>query len=253
MWSRLTSTIHQAVATTANFLCPQHCVLCSAQELAEDNSGCRVCVHCRNAIAPKIENSCGRCGAAVGPHVSTADGCVHCRRVPIRFDSVVCLGMYNEPMRNAVLSAKWSWSSVAIESLGILLERRQRDRLASFQPDLIIPIPQNLKARMTRHFNPAEMIALVLSRALEIPVDLHILRRKRTTRPQKRVSVMERFRNQRNSFRIRDTHLVKGKRILLVDDVLTTGATCSEAARVLKAHGALACHVAAIARVLQNL
>ena len=85
-----------------------------------------------------------------------------------------------------------------------------------------------------------------------MPCDYHILSRRRNTRPQKRVPVEQRFQNQREAFRVRSGHVLEGKTVLIVDDVMTTGATCSEAARVLREHGAAECHVAILARVLDN-
>ncbi|MEQ9410510.1 MAG: ComF family protein [Fuerstiella sp.] len=239
---------------------PPICVFCGENVPVidcEQSSGFRstsesavVCDGCNDSLTPESAAHCQRCGAVVGPHVSTGKGCIHCRTKPIRFDSLICLGMYNDALRNAILSAKWSFSSVTVETLAALLWQHRQEELIDSAADLIIPIPQSHRKRLTRTFNAASLIATVLSRRLGIPADEHILRRRRATRPQKRVSVRQRYANQRDSFRTRDTHLVAGKRILLVDDVLTTGATCSEAARVLKAHKAKLCRAVVLARVL---
>lgn len=210
------------------------------------------CAGCRDQLAPEIRNSCQRCGAETGPYTATAMGCVHCRKRPIRFDSVVCVGMYNQSLRKAILSAKWSFSAVGMTSLGQLLVEERAAQISSPLPDVIIPIPQSWQGRLRRKFNGASIIADVISRAIHVPVDEHILRRSRHSRPQKRVSLALRFDNQRGAFRVRDAHLLKGKRVLLVDDVLTTGATCSEAARILKQHGSVSCQVAVVARVLST-
>lgn len=237
---------------------PWQCLLCqstdrdsaSAVPSLETQGQRAFCVKCRQSLAPEISNSCDRCGAVVGPHVSTSKGCVHCRRKTIHFESVICLSMYDDEMRKAVLSAKWSHSAVMIDALGNLLATERRSQLLAANPDLILPVPQAITSRCTRHFNSAAQVAMQLSRFLNVRCDAHILRRRRYSRPQKRVAVHQRFENQAGSFGLRDAHLVAGKRILLVDDVLTTGATCSEAARLLKNHGAKVCHVAVVARVL---
>ncbi|MCA9085453.1 MAG: ComF family protein, partial [Planctomycetaceae bacterium] len=211
-----------------------------------------VCDDCRQKIAPTLEHQCQRCGAETGPFAQTTTGCTHCRGKPIRFQSVTCLGMYNDHMRRAILSGKWSWSTAVIEHLAELLLTERLDELISAEPDLIIPIPQGWTSRLFRPFNPAGIIAAVLSRGLRIPCDEHILRRRGQPRPQKRVSVQRRYENQKDSFRLRDSHVIQSKRILLVDDVLTTGATCSEATRLLQMHGAGHCGVAVLARVLDG-
>jgi len=116
----------------------------------------------------------------------------------------------------------------------------------------VIPIPQHWRQRLLRHFNPAWLVAEQLAGVLNVPCDIHILRKSRRTRPQKRVSVTQRFDNQKQSYAIRDAAVIRGERILIVDDVLTTGATCSEVAGVLLKAGAAECHVAVIARVLDH-
>jgi predicted amidophosphoribosyltransferase len=85
-----------------------------------------------------------------------------------------------------------------------------------------------------------------------VPCDPHILRKSRQSRPQKRVSLAQREQNQHNSFSVTCPTVISGQRLLLVDDVLTTGATCSEAARCLLRSRAAECHVAVIARVLDQ-
>jgi ComF family protein len=160
--------------------------------------------------------------------------------------------MYDDALRKAVLSAKWSFSSAGTASLADLLFHERRAELRDYDADLVIPIPQSWQVRLRRRFNPASVIAAVLSNGIGVPADEHVLRRRRNTRPQKRVSVQRRFDNQKDSFRIFDGHVVDGRRILLVDDVVTTGATCSEAARMLKQHGAKCCRVAVLARVLDG-
>ncbi|MDG1898018.1 MAG: phosphoribosyltransferase family protein [Fuerstiella sp.] len=160
--------------------------------------------------------------------------------------------MYNDALRKAVLSAKWSYSSAGTASLADLLFQFRHEELRNYDADLVIPVPQSWAVRLRRRFNPASVIAAVLATGLGVRADEHILRRRRMTRPQKRVSVQRRFDNQKNSFGVRDGHVVHGKRVLLVDDVVTTGATCSEAARTLKQHGVKSCRVAVLARVLDG-
>ncbi|MEO2015633.1 MAG: phosphoribosyltransferase family protein [Fuerstiella sp.] len=236
-----------------DFVFPWTCHLCGcSDEVSRDGATGNFCRDCRRQVAPDILNSCGRCGAFLGPHSSAPGGCIHCRSKPIRFDSVTCLGMYEDALRKAVLSAKWSFSSAGTASLADLLFSQRRTELRDYNADLVIPIPQSWQVRLRRRFNPASVIAAVLASGLRVRTDEHILRRRRNTRPQKRVAVQRRFDNQKKSFRVRDGHLVEGRRILLVDDVVTTGATCSEAARMLKQHGAKCCAVAVLARVLDG-
>jgi ComF family protein len=160
--------------------------------------------------------------------------------------------MYIDPLRRALLSAKWSFSAVPIRSLARLFAQTRLSQLQALQVDLVLPIPQHWQQRLVRHFNPAWIIAEELARALSIPCNPHVLRKSRRSRPQKRVSLARRAENQQNSFAISNSEDIAGRRVLLVDDVLTTGATCSEAARMLLRAGATDCHVAVLARVLDH-
>ncbi|APZ90789.1 ComF family protein [Fuerstiella marisgermanici] len=250
--TKLKESVASFLQSGLDVVFPWSCLLChsTADRVTNAAGGSAFCQTCRNALSPELPYTCDRCGAEVGPFVTTDNGCVHCRGKPIRFDSLSCLGMYDESLRHAILSAKWSFSTVMLESLTDLLTDNRGAQLRDFDPEIIIPIPQGWAARLTRRFNSAAIVAAALSRSLKVKSDLHVLRRSRNTRPQKRVSIQQRFENQKDGFRIRDAHMIAGKRVLLVDDVVTTGATCSEAARLLKANGATACRVAVLARVL---
>lgn len=252
----LRRTLDRAV----DFAFPAECPLCRQAGggfRCQDGTNTVYCTSCRDKLSPAIPFACPHCGAAVGSYSDTTSSCVHCRGRSLAFESVHCLGMYDGLLKQAMLSAKWSYSPGNIKSLGLLLWNRKSDELQSLGIDRIIPVPQHWRQRLLRHFNPAWIIAETLSKklssgGLSIPCDAHILRRGRHTRPQKRVAVNQRFANQQGAFRVRDGHLIRGRRLLIVDDVLTTGATCSEAARVLHKAGAAECHVAVISRVLDH-
>lgn len=240
-----------------DFAIPWKCVLCGSLDETGGRSsqGEAYCVSCEESLVASVgapDQSCQRCGAQLGPYVTNKSGCVHCRNKPLKFDSVTCLGMYDHAIRDAVLSAKYSPSDAGLQAICQLLIDQRLLALRELESDLVIPIPHHWRARLTRHFNSAAIVGSALARALKLTFDDHTLCRTRLTRLQKRVSLMNRFENQKGAFRVRDERSVRGKRVLLVDDVLTTGATCSEAARVLKAAGAKSCHVAVIARVLDS-
>lgn len=238
--------------TAIDFLVPHRCCLCGRTDQPQVSAGVSFCVSCAEELSPDPVNRCERCGAEAGPHASTQNGCTHCRNRKLRFRSVTCLSMYEGRLRKVLLSAKWSFSTVPIRSLARLFTSARRDELQSLNINRIVPIPQHWRQRLVRNFNPAAVIAEELGHFLQVPCDMHILQRARRTRPQKRVSVHQRFENQQGALTLRDSHIIQGERILLVDDVLTTGATCSEAAALLRNAGAAECHVAVIGRVLDH-
>ena len=231
---------------------PPQCLLCETIDYSSTSFPGSYCAECAAHLCPLPINRCLCCSAEIGLYSVSEKGCTHCRHRNLRFESVTCLGMYEGPIRKAILAAKWSFSAVAICSLGRLLATERMEELQRLRIDRVIPIPQHWRQRVVRHFNPAWIIAEEIASVLQVPCDAHLLYRQRQTRAQKRVPVSQRFGNQAEAFSLQDTHVVDGERILLVDDVLTTGATCSEATRLLRQNGAEVCHVAVLGRVLDS-
>jgi ComF family protein len=250
------TVLAQTSRTVVDFLFPAACGGCGQTDPREfdvdDAARGHFCRTCRDALCPELPFRCPRCGAQTGPFTQPVADCVHCRKKRLRFKTVVCLAMYEGTMRSTVLAAKWNFSCTTIRVLGQMLAAERPELLRAVSTDVVVPVPHHWRQRATRHFNPAALIADELARSLSLRCDNHILHRRRLARPQKRVAVKQRFENQSGSFRVRDPHVIKGKRILLVDDVLTTGATCSEASAVLRAAGAREIHVAVLARVLDH-
>ena len=104
-------------------------------------------------------------------------------------------------------------------------------------PDLIVPVPLHPKRLSQRGFNQAGLLALELGRKIKAPVSTDALVRKNQTLPQTRLKRGERLKNVKGAFEIPDDSKVRGRRILLIDDVFTTGTTLSECAKVLKRKG----------------
>lgn len=133
-------------------------------------------------------------------------------------------------------------------AMGDLLATRRRGVLAAVEADLVVPIPMYWGRRLLRGTNSPEILARRLSRRLGIPWEPRLLVRRRNTLLQPDLSPRERFRNIQGAFRVDKGYDLGGVRVLVVDDVLTTGATCSEAAKSLKQAGAAYVAVAVLAR-----
>lgn len=232
----------------ADILLDDACAACGNLRQGSESQSC-YCLRCEQQLTPIPRHRCHRCSAECGPWSAIDRDCVHCRGRRLRFSSTVSLGTYAGLLRREILAAKWSWSSARIQCLGQLLAAHSHDSISEWNPTLIVPIPQHWRKRLARHFNPAERIAAELARRHRIRLDLHLLSRSRASRPQKRVAMTKRFENQQNSFQLRASEDVRGQRILLVDDVLTTGATCAAAAQILLGAGAQDCNVAVLGRV----
>lgn len=116
--------------------------------------------------------------------------------------------------------------------------------------DVVIPVPLHRRRLWWRGFNQAALLARTISRRLNKPLDLQTLTRMKVTTPQTSQDHDERRRNVRRAFSVARAVRIKGRRVLLIDDVMTTGATVDECARVLMAAGAARVDVLTLARVL---
>jgi len=125
---------------------------------------------------------------------------------------------------------------------------RLRDRVAQWKPTLLVPVPMHWRRRWVCGINSPEVLAQALGRALAVPVGDRLVIRRRHTRLQAELSPTERKSNVHKAFTLRQTASVQDARIVLVDDVLTTGATCGELAKLLKQAGASAVWAAVLAR-----
>jgi ComF family protein len=238
---------------------PPVCVLCNAA-LPPDRLSRLLCEPCGRRLAPEEWGGCRRCGAIQPDGLERPETCPSCRKHPRHFDAAFPLGAYEGELREVVLRTKRLSHESLTKALGRLLAERRGAELAQFRPDLIVPIPMHWWRRLWRGVNNTEILAEELGRRLGKPVERRLLVRRRPTRPQKDLLLPERFANLRNAFRLRRGHPQAGARqagaparwqdshILLVDDILTTGATSSEAARVFKQAGAGAVAVAVLAR-----
>lgn len=156
------------------------------------------------------------------------------------------LGGYEGALRDAVLRAKRPAGQDLSAGLAALLVARHRDTIAGWDVDVVVPVPMHWWRRLVRGVNAAEVVARALARLTGLRAD-SLLRRRRATVRQNRLPHDSRRGNVRGAFAAR-AGSVGGRRVLLVDDVVTTGGTVAECRRVLADAGAAAVHVAAIAR-----
>jgi ComF family protein len=165
----------------------------------------------------------------------------------LHFSLVVSLGVYQAELRLAVLRAKHAGQSALAIAAAELMWERRAERLRELGCDVVCAVPLHWRRRWAHGGNPPELLAECWSRRLGLGHE-RFLRRLRNTAPQTEVPVAQRFRNVRGAFALARGYAIEGARVLLVDDVVTTGATCSEAARALKAAGAAEVAVACLAR-----
>jgi ComF family protein len=170
--------------------------------------------------------------------------CSLCRLGLTGFDTVYTFGSYESTLRALIHLFKYTGVRPLARPLGALLARAI-PREQRF--DLVIPMPLHWKKRWSRGYNQSELLAREIGRRWGVPVR-NMVRRVKPTAPQAGLSNAQRRLNVSGAFRIRNGASLKGLRVLLIDDVLTTGATAGACARVLKRAGASHVAVAAVAR-----
>jgi ComF family protein len=183
------------------------------------------------------------------PEISAAQpDCFQCRRTKLRFSRAICLSKYDGDLRAAVLRIKHIHFEALAFALAELLFSKRADDLQSLSIDVVVPIPMHWRRRLLQGMNNPELLADRLARRLAVPVVKGSLVRRRHTPKQFDLSPAERLLNVRGAFAIRRKSPVVGRHILLVDDVMTTGATCNEATRCLLEAGAVGVSVTTLAR-----
>jgi ComF family protein len=182
--------------------------------------------------------------------------CAGCRDFPPDFDRAVSFGEYQGALRGLIHLLKYESVLPVVRPLGGMMTDAITELLAGSADStpLLVPVPLHRSRRHSRGFNQAELIARSAARHLSIQVEIApgVLVRQRETVSQVGLSREERIANVRDAFRVRDPGRVKGRTVIVVDDVMTTGTTLSECARVLKRAGAEQVWAATVARAFQG-
>jgi ComF family protein len=238
---RLTSWLSPYV----DLIFPPSCDFCHGV-LASSGEGL-LCSACREELAdPRA--ACARCGSIIVEHADSVSDCPQCRDRRFHFDAVVRLGAYEGFRRSAVLRIKRPSQRNLAASLADVLATAEWERLRAMTLDGIVPVPMHWTRRIWRGVNSPETIAECFARTLGLPLAPHLLSRRRRTAPQASLAPSKRRANVRGAFRAASHPELPGARLLLVDDIMTTGATVNEAAKVLRRAGASFVAVAVVAR-----
>lgn len=203
-----------------------------------------LCSPCRVSLLRHRAAGCSRCGLffnsgarSKNPMAGPAN-CPSCRQRKLWFAATVALGPYRGELREAVLRSKRASEESFTLALGALIGQQLGPSLATQEIDLVTNMPTHWKRRWQRGVQSTELLLRGLVSQVELPVASQVLRCRRYTRKQGTLSPAERFRNVSNAFRVRKPQQVRGKHVLVVDDVMTSGATVNEVARVLQQAGA---------------
>lgn len=239
---------------------PRSCALCRSPEV--DDRMAVLCSDCCQSIPP-ISEGCWKCGApratanamleklelgqfeetvrsVGGKRKSQKKTCKFCEHQDWALNRVFAYTVYTSEAARAIRFCKESTHEPLAKSLGggICDWLAARDDFLTIYYDYVIPIPQHWFRRLTHRYHPASVFADQIFERMEIPVNPGLLRRKRWTSKQGLKTISERRENIRGAFEVIDTKRIQYRSFLLVDDVMTSGATLADAARALREAGA---------------
>ena len=228
----------------SSLLYPAACVVCSGEVERTEY----LCQGCRER-APRITAPfCAKCSEPFTGAITQTFSCANCEHRTLHFDSAVAAYRSRGPVRKLVHEFKYGHHRYLQYPLAAWLGETLSDpRLRGREFDLIVPVPLHPARERERGFNQAALLAELLARKITLPLR-PVLERIRYTTTQTAYDRAERIENLRDAFRLRKNRDVRGLHVLLIDDVLTTGSTLSECARILRKAGAVSVHAATAAR-----
>ncbi len=217
-------------------LLPPRCLQCG--KILKQNSGlCRSCLDEINFI---VKPYCAKCGHPLEYADENADKmlcgrCLSRQRSPFRLSRSAFA--YDEASKNLILNFKFKDKTENAKLLAQMMWVGGRDIFAA-GADVIVPVPLHYTRLLSRRYNQSALLGRELAKLSGLPCDVLSLVRHKKTRPQVELSGSARQMNVRNVFSVKRPQNIKGKRVILIDDVLTTGATLRECAKALKRAGA---------------
>jgi ComF family protein len=245
---RTSEAVRAGAVAAGNLLFPPACTFCGGELLPWRPPAPLLCQRCRQQLMSLTDHHCARCASPLPQYWADRSHCPKCVHRRYYFDRAEAIGEYRADMQQAVLWMKRMAYEPLTRAMGLLLAERVRSTWPHSPIDLIVPVPMHWSRRLTRGTHTAGVLARVLGEALALPVSRRLLYCRRKTRKQGTLRPDARLRNMRGAFGLSSGYDIADARLLLVDDILTTGATVSEAARVLRRAGASSVGVAVVAR-----
>lgn len=234
-------TVKGIFAGLLDLVYPPKCLVCDDMQA---KYLCDTCILEINNLEPPV---CHRCGIPM-----SENRCTECADVNFAFDSARAVGEYDGVLKEAIHKLKYSGHRVMAPALGALLVELLHSKHAGYlrQCECIVPIPIHPSRLKMRGFNQSELLAMEVAHSFGIPMVTNAVVRYRPTNPQVNLPLDERHENVRNAFEVVRKEDIAGKRVLLVDDVFTTGSTLDAAAQVIRDAGAKEVHVLTVAHSL---
>jgi len=232
------------IREVASLVYPPTCTICSASVGLREY----LCADCEAKLGRILPPFCAKCSEPFEGAITTTFSCANCAHRALYFEAAVSAFRSRGIARHVILNFKYGRQIHLRHLVGRwLLAAFDDPRLRERRFDVIVPVPLHPARQRERGFNQAALLAERLGPHLGVPVR-SVLQRVRYTTTQTAFDRGERIQNLRHAFRLRKNADVRKLSVLLIDDVLTTGSTLSECARVLKENGARCVYAATAAR-----
>jgi len=230
---------HPLLRRLSGYLLPNSCILCGLGTKNQRD----ICDICQDSL-PWNHHACPSCALPLPDTALATQFCGLCLNQPPTFDGIVAPLCYQFPVDRLINRFKhhgqFSHGRVMVDLLETAIIQQ------TFLPDVIIPVPLHWQRQFRRGFNQADWLAHRLSKGLNIPLERKALKRYQGTPAQQGLTRKERLKNLQHAFRV--IKPLRGKRIAVVDDVMTTGSTLRTIATLLKQAGASEVHGWCLAR-----
>ncbi len=236
----LANQFSSTISAFIDWLAPRQCLVCTGPLQTNLAHTCSECA------LPYLSNSCERCGQPYSEPVDGAAGfCGSCLAHPREFDACFCAFEYDAPISDLICRVKYGDQPQLARLLAELFVEQAQDYELEM-PDAIISVPMHQSKLRARGFNQSTELAKHIAKALEIPLLRDAIRKTKLTERQATQSLVQRKINQKGSFAC--PKKLNIRHVALIDDVVTTGATAEEIAKILKKNGVDYVQVWGIAR-----
>ena len=221
------------ICDIVDFVFPPYCAVCESPLQSGEKVVCEDCFQSIRWITPPFCRSCGR------PLKRAVSECKKCRKNRLSLTRIRSLAIYDEILSSIIHLLKYEQKPSLAKRLGRMMSvLLLGDPVLSGVVELVIPVPLHPVRRRERGYNQSELLARALADSAGLPLLANALIRKRNTKSQTSLSPEKRFDNVADAFSVKQSDILKDKRILLVDDVMTTGSTLHSCAEALLSGGA---------------
>ena len=229
------STIHNLV----NVIYPARCLVCDG----DGNNNRDICDSCEQSL-PWIKKACFQCALPLADDASENVLCGRCLKKKPYFDDSRSIFSFEKGIIGLIHKLKFHDKLAISRLLGYWLANTVVTKME--KPDCLLPVPLHNKRMKQRGFNQSIEISRALKKAWEIPLEMDMVRRVRETQSQTGLDVKQRKKNMKGAFEV--LGVINYQHVAIVDDVVTTGSTVNELARILKRNGVKKVSIYSVAR-----